>query len=271
MTHSVAPSPVSTLPNLRDLGGWAAADGRTVRSGVLYRSTDFSSMATIDLAGFEALGIRTIYDLRSAVERTALPDPDLPGVADIHLDVLADSETAIPANLQNYFSDPATVAMATKELSGPKARELIAGTYRQMITLPSALRAYRAFHRGLLGEHESPSLFHCTTGKDRTGWAAASLLTLLGVSTDDVYQDYLLTNERLVPALKPVFDRFGAAGGNPDLLVPVLGVDAGYLDAAFDEVSATYGGIDGYFTDGLGVGPDDQERLRRLYLDGDPT
>ncbi|NED69939.1 tyrosine-protein phosphatase, partial [Streptomyces sp. SID10244] len=109
-----------------------------------------------------------------------------------------------PANLQNYFSDPATVAMATKELSGPKARELIAGTYRQMITLPSALRAYRAFHRGLLGEHESPSLFHCTTGKDRTGWAAASLLTLLGVSTDDVYQDYLLTNERLVPALKPV-------------------------------------------------------------------
>ncbi|MFW0794144.1 tyrosine-protein phosphatase [Gordonia sp. CPCC 205515] len=265
MTGSVAPSPVPTLPNLRDLGGWATADGRTVRPGVLYRSTDFSSLATIDLEAFEALGIRTIYDLRSATERKALPDPDLPEVTDIHLDVLADAETAIPADLQNFFSDPASVAMVTKELSGSKAKELIAQTYRQMITLPSGLAAYRGLFHGLLGEHAGPSLFHCTTGKDRTGWAAASFLTLLGVAKDDVYADYLLTNERLVPALKPVFDRFGAAGGNPDLLIPVLGVDAGYLDAAFDEVDTTYGGIAEYFADGLGVGPDEQEQLRHLY------
>lgn len=266
MTHSVAPSPVPTLPNLRDLGGWSGVDGRRVRSGVLYRSTDFSSMATVDLATFEGLGVRTIYDLRSATERRALPDPDLPDVDDIHLDVLADAGVAIPANLQHFLSDPTTIAMVTKELSGDKAKQLISDTYRQLVSLPSALSAYRAFYLGLLDGASVASLFHCTTGKDRTGWAAASFLTLMGVAKDDVYDDYLLTNKRLVPALKPIFDRFGAAGGNPDLLVPVLGVDAQYLDAAFDEVDQKHGGIDAYFSDGLGIAPDLQARLRDLYL-----
>ena len=84
-----APSPVSSLPNLRDLGGYRGHGGRVVVSDRLYRSTDFRSMATADLPTFESLGVRTIYDLRSEAERTALPDPALPDVADIHLDVLA--------------------------------------------------------------------------------------------------------------------------------------------------------------------------------------
>lgn len=260
-----APSPVATLPNLRELGGWRAGD-KIVRPGVLYRSTDFSSMASADLASFEKLGVRTIYDLRSEVERTALPDPTLPDVTDVHLDVLADAGLTIPGNIGQFLSDPKTVAMASQELAGGKAQELIGGTYQKLVSLPSALGSYQAFYRGLLGERPRPSLFHCTTGKDRTGWAAASFLTLMGVGKDDVYHDYLLTNDRLVPALKPVFDDFAAAGGDPKLLLPVLGVDATYLDAAFTEVDAKFGGIEGYFADGLGVDEAAQQRLRDLYL-----
>lgn len=144
---------------------------------------------------------------------------------------------------------------------------MIRDTYRELVSMPSARTAYQAFYRGLLGERQSPSMFHCTTGKDRTGWAAASLLTLLGVAKDDVYEDYLLTNDRLVPALKPVFDRFGAAGGNPDLLIPVLGVDASYLDTAFAEVDKAFGGIEGYFADALGLDSHEQQRLRDIYLE----
>ncbi|MDF3280759.1 tyrosine-protein phosphatase [Gordonia sp. N1V] len=261
-----APSPVQTLPNLRDLGGWATADNRTVGSGQLYRSTDFSAMATADLPHLEALGLRTIYDLRSATERKALPDPQLDDVIDIHLDVLADAAMAIPANIGAFLSDPKTVAIAGQQLSDGKARNLIAGTYRDLVSLPSARSSYRSFYRGLLGEHRAPALFHCTTGKDRTGWAAASFLALMGVAKDDVYHDYLLTNERLVPALRPIFDDFAAAGGDPDLLIPVLGVDAAYLDAAFAEVDSTYGGIEGYFSRGLEIGVEDQRRLRESFL-----
>lgn len=223
-------------------------------------------MATADLPHFEKLNVRTIYDLRSETERIALPDPTLPDVIDVHLDVLAGSGATIPGNIGKFLSDPQTVAMASDELSGGKAADMIADTYRSLVSLPSALESYRGFYQGLLGEHPHPVLFHCTTGKDRTGWAAASFLTLMGVAKDAVYHDYLLTNDRLIPALKPIFDDFAAAGGDPDLLLPILGVNADYLDTAFSEVDAKYGGIEGYFAAGLGIDEDAQRRLRELYL-----
>ena len=96
-------------------------------------------------------------------------------------------------------------------------------------------------------------MFHCTTGKDRTGWAAAATLLLLGVPYDDVMKDFLLTNEQLTPYLKPVADKFASLGGDPRLLDPVLGVRKEYLQAGIDEMRARYGDIEGYFTAGLGL------------------
>ncbi|QHD84542.1 protein-tyrosine-phosphatase [Gordonia sp. JH63] len=260
-----APSPISSMPNLRDLGGWRTGDGQTVRSGVLYRSTDFSALDAADVSALESLGLKTVYDLRSAHESEAIPDPVLPGASNIALDVLADAQMSIPANIGAVLADPAVVAQADEMLSGGKAREMICGTYREMITLPSATASYTQLFRGLI-DGSTPALMHCTTGKDRTGWAAASLLTLLGVPKDDVYRDYLLTNERLIPSLTPIFDGFAAAGGDPELLVGVLGVDSGYLDAAFGEVDKRYGGIEGYFGEALGLGAADQKALRDRYL-----
>ncbi|WP_035717442.1 MULTISPECIES: tyrosine-protein phosphatase [Gordonia] len=263
-----APSPIPSLPNLRDLGGWRTVDGRTVRSGLLFRSTDFSALDISDVPALEALGLTAVYDLRSEHESEAIPDPVLPGASNIALDVLADAQMSIPANIGAVLADPAVVAEAGEMLSGGKARAMISGTYREMITLPSATAAYTRFFRGLLDDGTTPALVHCTTGKDRTGWAAAAFLTLLGVPADDVYRDYLLTNERLIPSLGHIFDGFAAAGGDPELLVGVLGVDAGYLDAAFDEVRTRFGGIEGYFSEALGLDAEDRRALRDRYLEG---
>ncbi len=76
---------------------------------------------------------------------------------------------SIPANIGAVLADPAVVAQADEVLSGGKAREMICGTYREMITLPSATASYSEFYRGLHGDAPGPILFHCTTGKDRTG------------------------------------------------------------------------------------------------------
>lgn len=255
-----------TLPNLRELGGWQTADGRRVRPGLLFRSTDLSRLSDADVAGVDKLGITTIFDLRTAAEREAAPDRRIDGAVEVPLDVLAGASMSIPANMGAILADPSTVARATEALGGGKAIHLVAGTYREIITLPSALHAFSQFFDGLLGAHQVPALFHCTTGKDRTGWAAASLLTLLGVPQDAVYREYLLTNSQLVPALKPVFDGFAAAGGDPELLKPVLGVESVYLDTAFDEVRSRFGGIEAYFADGLGIDANGQQRLRELYL-----
>jgi protein-tyrosine phosphatase len=130
------------------------------------------------------------------------------------------------------------------------------------VSLPSALSAYREFFSRIAQDAQRPALFHCTTGKDRTGWAAAATLLLLGVSKEDVLYDYELTNRDLLPALKPVFEHFRAIGGDRRLLEPVLGVQADYLHAAMDEMKQKFGSIDAYFGEGLGIDPDGQERLR---------
>jgi len=135
------------------------------------------------------------------------------------------------------------------------------------VRLPSAREGYREMFTDLADPAFLPASFHCTTGKDRTGWGAAALLLLLGVSEDDVMTDYLLTNDQLLPALKPVLDAFEAAGGDPDLLIPVLGVRREYLETALDEMRTTYGDIETYFIEGLGIDAETIARLRSRLVE----
>lgn len=259
------PSPIDVLPNLRDLGGWSANDGRTVRSGVLFRSTDFRSVTGDAEQVLAPLGLRTLYDLRSAAEREDLPDPILDGVTEVPLDVLADDERTIPGNIGEVLTDPEVVRQLS---AGGQGMEMMAATYRSFVGMESAHAAYRRFYLGLLGDDHGPALFHCTTGKDRTGWAAASFLSLMGVASDDVYDDYLATNDRLLPSFAPLFDKFASHGGDPAILRPLLGVDRSYLDAAFDQVAQSYGDVPSYFADALGIDANAQNALRDRYLIG---
>jgi protein-tyrosine phosphatase len=250
---------IRSVPNLRDIGGYTTPGGGRVRAGVLYRSTALAKLADADLPAFGALGIRTVFDLRTKDERTAAPDRVLPGVRAVVLDVMEDSAGAAPAQLESVLSDPAA---AVGMLGGGKAVPLFQRGYREIVILPSALRSYRQFFIDLADEAARPALFHCTTGKDRTGWAAAATLMLMGVSDDNVMSDYLLTNRDLLPALRPLLDQFEQAGGDPRLLRPVLGVEPDYLETAVAEMRSRFGSIEAYFRDGLGLGDDVLSALR---------
>jgi len=249
---------IATVPNLRDLGGWPTPDGTVVR-GRLFRSAEFADLAGGDLELFDALGIRTVYDLRTEAERSAQPNTVPAGVGYEVLDVLADADGAGPALLLQVMGDPAA---AEELLGGGRSLALFEQAYRDIIQLPSAKAAYRRFFTELAAGDPLPALFHCTTGKDRTGWAAASTLLLLGVSEADVIAEYLLTNEQLLPAVQPIMDGFAAAGGDPALLRPVLGVEREYLEAALTEVASAYGDIDGYLSTGLGLDAPTIDALR---------
>jgi protein-tyrosine phosphatase len=255
--------PVASLPNLRDVGGWPTRDGLTVRRGLVYRSVALNRLADGDLAAVEAIGLRTVYDLRTEAERAAGPDRALTGVENVVADVLADSSDAAPAELAGLLTNP---AKAQELLGEGKVDTLFTGAYREIVSLPSALAAYRELFTGLADPGRRPALYHCTTGKDRTGWATAALLTLLGVERELVLREYLLTNEQLVPSLEPIFERFAAAGGDRALLEPVLGVRADYLEASFAEMHDRFGTIEGYFADGLGIDVVAQQALGDAFL-----
>jgi protein-tyrosine phosphatase len=255
---------IPSVPNLRDIGGYAVAGGGRVRIGQLYRSVELTHLHGDDLTAMEALGIRTVFDLRTEDERKAQPDVVPPGAEEVVCDVLAGDKQTAPAQLFKVLGDPVA---AGKMLGGGKAVALFEDGYRQTDGLPSALTAYRTFFKTIARDERRPALFHCTTGKDRTGWAAASTLLFLGVAEEDVFHDYLLTNRDLLPALKPLFDKFAAAGGDPHLLEPVLGVEPAYLHTAIDEMRTRFGSIDGYFTDGLSLDAATQEALRRALVE----
>lgn len=255
--------PIATVPNFRDLGGWTTSSGR-VKPGVLFRSAEFADLSGDDLAAFGALGIRSVYDLRTADERSANPNTLPDGIEYIALDILADAAGAGPAQVLQALADADT---ARETLGDGKAVALFEEAYRQIVSLPSALAGYRQFFLDLADEAHRPAVFHCTTGKDRTGWAAVAFLSLLGVSDEDIRTDYLLTNDQLLPSMQPLLDQIAARGIDIELLRPVIGVQTEYLDAALDEMRTRYGTIDGYFADGLGLDAATTAQIRDAYTE----
>jgi protein-tyrosine phosphatase len=90
---------------------------------------------------------------------------------------------------------------------------LFIGSYRDFVSLPSAMQSYRMLFLSLADRQKLPGVFHCTTGKDRTGWASAALLTLLGVPKETVMADFMRSNEYILPKYQKVIDNFVAGGG----------------------------------------------------------
>ena len=264
MTEPGAVIPIPGVPNLRDLGGWPTADGGRVRHGLVYRAAEPFTLDGKGRVEFAALGVRTVYDLRSAAECERKPDTVPQGARRVLVDVMADSSHGAPVHVAQLLEDPRA---ADELLAEGKSVFLFERGYRELVDLPSAHVNYRTFFEGLADAANRPALFHCTTGKDRTGWAAATLLMLLGVSDDDVMRDYLLTNDELLPVMQQVLDRFAAGGGDPELLMPVVGVEADYLDAALDEMRTKYGTIEDYFTNALGVDDTIQQALRAAFVE----
>jgi protein-tyrosine phosphatase len=247
------------LPNFRDLGGYRTSHGTVIAPGALFRSVDLSRLEPAGGQTLGDLGIRRVVDLRTSAEVEKRPDRLPERMSSRHLDVLADAGAAAGAQMGRIMEDPRRL---TEVLGGGVAGDRMAATYRDIVSLPSALRSYRELFLGVAGgAGRGGVLFHCTTGKDRTGWAAASLMLLLGVDEDAVTEDYLRTNADLLPAMQPVLDRFAGQGGDPDVLLPVLGVREEYLRTALDEVGVRFGGIRGYATDGLGLTEQDLDRL----------
>ena len=256
---------IATAPNLRDLGGWPTADGGRTRSGAVYRSAELSRLHGEDLAAFVGLDVGTVFDLRTAAEVAQQPDALPEDIRYVTLDVLADAEHAAPAELQRIFEDP---AQASEYLRQGQAERYFESAYRGFVTLPSATHAYAALFDAI-ATSDSPVLYHCTTGKDRTGWATAVLFLLCGVPEEHVWEEYLLTNSELLPAVQPWLDQFEAAGGDPALLMPIVGVQESYLGSALDEMRTTYGTVEAYVTDGLGLRAETVQALRERLVGSD--
>ncbi|MER6105730.1 tyrosine-protein phosphatase [Streptomyces sp. NPDC001832] len=251
--------PASTVINLRDLGGIALGPDHRVRPGAVLRSGQLSGLDAAQDMAVAALGIRTVVDLRTADERASAPDRLPPGARLFVADVLGDNPRVAPARLRALLADP----VAAEQLLGRgKAEEMFAETYRQMVLSPGAAAAYRAFVETAADARARPVLFHCTAGKDRTGWGTALLLMLVGASRDVVRAEFLAVNQAVRGVYAPYVQGFLDAGGDPEIASAITEVRPRYLDMALDAMDERWGGLDGYVRDGLRIPEVAVERLR---------
>lgn len=162
--------------NFRDLGGYSAADGRVVRHRHLFRSDALHRLTISDAAKVRALGVTTIIDFRTAHERETSGQGGIEhlGAEHVHLPTIDTTRS---------ISDDEAVA-----------RSLITAADAYSMMLERGSGAYASALRRV-ADSESPVVFFCAAGKDRTGVFAAVVLGLLGVSDDDIVADYALTAE----------------------------------------------------------------------------
>jgi protein-tyrosine phosphatase len=249
--------------NVRDLGGIATRDGRKLTAGTVFRGDALTRLDDEDLVALAGLDLRTVVDFRSEQEITAAGPDRLPeGVAAVALPIDAgDLGGVVTAAARD------TASWATA-LGDGRAAELMCELNRQFVAEDGYRASFAAALAIIADPDRRPVLFHCTAGKDRTGWTTAVLLTALGVSRDVVTADYLATNDYVWPVYERWVDRLVASGRLPDrdLLVPVLRQDAAYLDAAFAEVADRYGDFDTFLTEGLRLSTTALQRLRADLL-----
>ncbi|GAA1391061.1 tyrosine-protein phosphatase [Kitasatospora putterlickiae] len=240
--------------NARDLGGYRTAEGLVLRAGVVLRSDGLNRLTDEDLGRLTGLGLRRIVDLRSPDEiREAGPDRITDAMALHQLPVFA-ADFDIYATLREVLADRDPRKQRTL-LGGGRADAMMAGLYRWFVTDRIARERFAGVLRLLADPDGAPLLFHCSAGKDRTGWTAAVLLTALGVDRETVVTDYLLTNERSAAVVEAVLEGFRTHGlmREPELLLPVFRAERRYLEAAFEEVETGWPDFGAFWADGLGL------------------
>jgi len=212
---------------------------------VIFRSDHLGALDETDARQIRQLGIRRVLDFRGVDERASAACA-LPGVT-VH-------SLAIEPTIVQVLSG---LVAAGHRLTASDVVAHMQDTYRGFVRHNT--HRFAEFFAYLL-ESAEPTVFHCTAGKDRTGFAAALLLHAVGASHEEVMRDYLLTNERVK---LPDGARFGLA---PDAAAVLWGVRPEFLEAAYEAVRSDYGGLDRYFAQALGLGGRQRERLRELYL-----
>jgi protein-tyrosine phosphatase len=230
--------PLTGAVNFRDLGGYRAGD-RRMRWNVLYRADSLADLTSDDLAAVAGLGLSKIIDFRLPAERAERPDrlPSGSAIREVELGF-------IPAGTLDMLRLVKSGGVTSDEI---KAH--VSGHYRRFPV--DHHDVYGRFLREVIEAGGEPVLFHCTSGKDRTGFAAAVALMAAGVSRADILDDYELTNDYR----RDVSHFFSPATPSdvPHTLTSAFRV---YLEESLAAIDRVHGSTDAYLEKALGLTPE---------------
>jgi protein-tyrosine phosphatase len=220
-----------------------------MKRGILFRSNRIE-VSVADLGILQGLGLTAIHDLRETHEIKRHPNTPVPGAKWHHHEV-----PGLPiAQVQALSSADDTYAAMLEN-------------YRTFVSDRLCRKGFADLLTTLVAT-DGPQLFHCSAGKDRTGWATALLHHIVGIDRDSTISDYLLTDEYAVASRQASLDSFVDASGSSRAHVyePAFRCDTLYLDAAFAEADRLYGDLDGYLRNGLGLGEPELNSIRNKLV-----
>lgn len=257
--------PLQGAFNFRDMGGYITQDGKQVVSGKLYRADALSGLTADDVTTLQNLGLKTIVDYRGDQERVGAENVPIPNTTTHYLDPVAD----IAALASAEFKEQAKNLHDMTSLTGPLVRDLMVQQNIAFVKSEQAKEAYRGLIKLALDETATPLVHHCRGGKDRTGYGAAIILWLLGVSREDIVADYLLTNHYKKDKNEKSLADILAKTGNQDLVDGVRyfkEAHPDFLNTALNLIEADYGDVHTYVTQELGFTEQEITQLRHMYL-----
>ena len=251
---------LSTVPNFRDLAGISANNGGTgfadttsndgvMRTGVFYRSNALNYLTpnSPDWNTLSALHIGRDIDLRTPNEIYGTPGPP----------PITAAQDVVPAGVTwtniNIYGTPGPIP-SPFDGTPANAISFMQTGYQAFVTDPLQQNGFRTVLLTLA--HDSgPDLWHCSGGKDRTGWTSVILQSIAGVPEATIMQDYMATNLYMAGliSITKVHFLLENPSWNPTTIDDLLGVQSSYLQAGLDQVVATYGSMSAYLTQGLGL------------------
>ncbi len=268
---------LASVGNARELGGYKTADGRTVKRGVFLRTAKLSEATEADIRRLrEDYRLSVVLDLRTTGEIEAEPDPEIPGVRNLHLGVM--DETLVPEKEEGSASGDGEDSEAGDRIDRivKAIREGVFSDqmYVEFLSAEAGKAAYARMFREIIDLPEGEALlFHCSQGKDRTGCAAMLILSALGVDEETILGDFMLTNTfnaELIDSQRRMLEERGYEGEELEKLMTALdAVNPRYMLTALDWMKENYGSALGYITRELGVSEAEIERLRNKYLEGE--
>ncbi|MFJ3583865.1 tyrosine-protein phosphatase [Streptomyces sp. NPDC090127] len=258
--------PLQGAVNVRDLGGYLTYGGDRVRRGLVYRGDALGKLTDADLTTLSGLRLGSVVDFRVPLEVRSDGADRLPGglvpvarpVTDNGLNALIRSAIG--------SGDP---VKQEEMLGGGRAPAFMAEVYRSFVTSADNRARFAATIRDVARPGGRPLLYHCTSGKDRTGWLSYLLLTVVGVPERYVVEDFLASNTFRAAHDAHLREGLRQSGlmRNPELLIPMQEVRLPYLEAALAEVRRGYGGLFRYLTVGLGLEPRTLAELQDRLVD----
>ena len=242
--------------NFRDLGGYPTRDGRRLRWGVIYRSGVMADLSDADHDRLHAIGIRLVCDLRANDERSARPTRWRPGSGTEFWS--RDHEMSVGKLLQ---------ILKRPGASADSLRQFMMEAYRRLPYEQD--EAYRQLFLSIAAG-KLPLVFHCSAGKDRTGCAAALVMSALDVPRAAIVEDYCLTDSvfdasRRMILADPLGRSLATLPG--ELWQPVVAADPAYIEAMFGAIEQRHGSVEGYLTGELGLDADTLARVRDQLLE----